>query len=174
MTRYIGFCGKAGVGKTTACNFLETLSKSNTILLPWAYDLKRICREEFGWDGEKDEKGRKLLQTLGTECGRMYGGELFWVNKWQDAIDRFVDATESEAGSLVLNDDTRFDSEAKHIKDQDGILIQLTGRGLDLGKNSGHSSEMGIDPQYIDLTIDNSGSMEELQSTLRKFYEANF
>jgi len=167
MISYIGFCGKAGVGKTTACNILQEIHKGPQILLPWAYDLKRIARKEFGWDGEKDDKGRKLLQTLGTECGRMYGGELFWVNKWQAKVDNFVnDAIEfndKNTRILVLNDDIRFNSEAERIKFNGGVIIELTGRGLDLGSNSSHSSETGIDDQYIDITLDNSATMESLR-----------
>ena len=100
----------------------------------------------------------------------MCGGELFWVNKWQEKIDSFInDAVRfgnKDTRILVLNDDTRFNSEAERIKYNGGIVVELTGRGLDLGANSGHSSEIGIASQYIDITLDNSGSMESLHLAL--------
>lgn len=166
---YVGFCGKAGVGKTTACNTLKELHQGPCLILPWADELKRIAREEFGWDGQKDEKGRRLLQVIGTECGRMYGGDLFWVKKWQKIVDEFI--ANASDNVLILNDDTRFDSEANHLKTYDGIVIKLFGRQGDLGINSNHSSEMGIDDQYIDHSLDNGGFMEELQEKLTNFYQ---
>lgn len=177
MIHYVGFCGKAGAGKTTACNILKELHQKQPpppacLILPWADELKRIAREEFGWDGKKDEKGRRLLQVIGTECGRMYGGDLFWVNKWQQKVDEFITAGMIAVGVnvLILNDDTRFDSEAIHIKERGGTLIKLFGRQDDLGANSNHSSETGIDHQYIDYSLDNGNSMEDLQEKLTHFY----
>jgi len=165
MINNIGLCGKAGAGKTTTCGIIANIhmKKSPSIIIPWAEDLKRVAREEFGWNGKKDEKGRKLIQTIGTECGRMYGGDLFWVNKWQNKVDMILG---SNPNTLILNDDTRFDSEAKRIKDNGGIMIKVYGRAYDMGENSSHVSEAGINEQYIDYTIDNSGDMDYLTNKI--------
>ena len=170
---YVGFFGKAGAGKTTACNMLKDIHKPKPcLILPWAGELKRIARDEFGWDGKKDDKGRKLLQVLGTECGRMYGGDQFWVNKWQEKVNKFVDPYRTMVSPpiLILNDDTRFDSEAQRIREKGGAVIEIFGREIDLGVNSSHSSESGINTNYIDYRIDNSGSMEELKQNLFDLY----
>lgn len=173
IIHYVGFCGKAGVGKTTACNILKELHQGSCLILPWADELKRIAREEFNWDGQKDEKGRRLLQVIGTECGRMYGGDLFWVKKWQKIVDEFIASAYYDISDnvLILNDDTRFDSEANHLKACGGTIIKLFGRQNDLGVNSGHSSETGIDDQYIDHSLDNGRSIGELREKLTHFYQ---
>ena len=165
--------GKAGVGKTLACNLIQQENYSPfSLILPWAYDLKRIAREEFGWDGEKDDNGRRLLQILGTECGRMYGGDSFWVDKWWENINDYAAANTPKDPSkhiIILNDDTRFDNEAAKIK-VNGTMIKLTGRCHDLGNNASHSSEAGIGPEHIDYVIDNSETIEDLQEQLRKLW----
>ena len=44
----------------------------------FAYGVKDIARRCFGWDGEKDVKGRRLLQVIGMEAGREYNPDI-WV-----------------------------------------------------------------------------------------------
>lgn len=43
----------------------------------FAFDLKNIAEKYFNWDGEKDDRGRHLLQLLGTEVGRNYFQEIW-------------------------------------------------------------------------------------------------
>ena len=47
----------------------------------FAADLKRIATTHMGWDGLKDERGRVLLQQLGTEVGRAYHNSM-WLIKF--------------------------------------------------------------------------------------------
>ena len=68
-----GIHGPAGSGKTTMAKgligaLLNHDDATHTIL-PFAKPVKDVARN-MGWNGEKDEKGRRLLQLLGTECGR--------------------------------------------------------------------------------------------------------
>jgi hypothetical protein len=114
----------------------------------FADDLKRIAREEFGWDGEKDDRGRKLLQVLGTECGRAYNPSI-WVDKLLHRI-KSLPATKN----LVLIDDLRFDNEAEMVRDNGGKVVNLTNRSYDLMENAAHSSEAGVSPELIDFHFD--------------------
>lgn len=70
--------GKAEHGKDTFVNLcMEQINSRkykynhniNPMVARFADPLKFIARTYFGWDGEKDEKGRHLLQQLGTERG---------------------------------------------------------------------------------------------------------
>ena len=162
MIEIIGITGKAGAGKTTFANILRRiLIEENLIysrILPFAYRLKRIARE-MGWNGEKDEKGRRLLQLLGTEVGRDCIGENVWVNLWQEEyretrmINNYV--------SLFLIDDLRFQNEAAFVKSKNGIIVKIEGRKYD-NINSAHKSESEMDGIEPDFIISNDGDVEEL------------
>jgi hypothetical protein len=188
----VGFCGAAGAGKTTAANafisFINTASNDQlhslfpiniangkvsiyTKIIPFASELKRIAREEFGWDGKKDEAGRKLLQILGTELGRKCCGENFWVGKWASAVDSFVGVKSSlqltgRGAYVVLADDVRFNNEAEYIRNYlSGLIIHVSGRAMALSDDTQkHESERGLSPTLINAVLNNEEgtSIEEL------------
>lgn len=71
--------GLAGSGKDTFADILckeESYHKDH-----FAFDLKNIAKEYFNWNGEKDDKGRVLLQQLGTEVGRSFHSNI-WLIKF--------------------------------------------------------------------------------------------
>lgn len=160
----IGICGKAGSGKGTLAEmFLDLYPHPYKKIFPLGAELKRVARDEFGWDGKKDERGRKLLQTLGTEIGRFYGGEDFWVNKWKSKVFEWDAKNGFPASPLVICDDVRFDNEAKAIRSMGGYLVHVIGRAYDLGKNTNHASEKGVRKDYITDIISNEGTLDELR-----------
>lgn len=62
--------GKAQHGKDTTAKLLEEIleAQGNRVLIAHYGDLvKYVCKTFFGWDGKKDEKGRTLLQRVGTD-----------------------------------------------------------------------------------------------------------
>jgi len=135
----IGFCGKAGVGKTTTANALiEYITPRHAYYRPativsFAEPLKELARDFFGWDGQKDERGRRLLQQLGTDVGRSWDPE-FWVKKWTAKAEQWM-----KRGSHVIVDDVRFQNEVDAIIALGGTVFQLDSetRGL----CSSHASE---------------------------------
>lgn len=173
-THIIGFCGRAGCGKGTVSEIIVQ-SCPHVGVFPMAAELKRIAKEEFGWDGLKDDKGRKLLQILGTDCGRMYGGNNFWVEKWKEKVDswlsslehiRFRESWSDDLEPIVICDDVRFDNEAQTIKDLGGKIVQIVGRSYDMGENNNHTSEAGIDVDLIDYVLCNTDSMKDLERSV--------
>ena len=79
--------GKAGAGKSTFAEYLEQDAVKeglSCVRTAFADALKDIAYDNFGWNGKKDEKGRRLLQNLG-DAGRSYNTDL-WVNKVKDKI----------------------------------------------------------------------------------------
>lgn len=54
--------GSGGVGKDTLCDFAGKHFKVQTVssITP----IKEIAKKDFGWDGKKDNKSRKLLAKL--------------------------------------------------------------------------------------------------------------
>lgn len=57
--------GKAGAGKDTFAKYLaaELEGRNQSVLVTHYADvLKYICKEYLGWNGNKDEFGRAMLQ----------------------------------------------------------------------------------------------------------------
>lgn len=80
--RVVTVTGRARSGKDTFATLLKhhLSAKGNRVLITHYADmLKYICRQYLGWDGKKDEAGRKLLQTVGTEVFREFN-QNYWVN----------------------------------------------------------------------------------------------
>ena len=103
--------GKAGVGKSSAANFMQkyAITKGyNTIILPFAYGVKQIAYE-MGWDGKKDEKGRALLIGVGM-TGRAYD-ESIWAKY------SFEKSLIGSVPDIILVEDWRFSNEGKYIQD---------------------------------------------------------
>ena len=74
--------GKAEAGKTTAANFLKEELESRgerVAITPYGRLLKDLCKMLYGWNGQKDEAGRQLLQHFGTDVIRKEDPD-YWVN----------------------------------------------------------------------------------------------
>ena len=97
--------GKAQHGKDTTAKLLEETLKAqgNRVLIAHYGDLvKYVCKTFFGWDGKKDEKGRTLLQRVGTDKIRAVSPD-YWVDFIVSILDIFCDEWD-----YVLIPDTRF------------------------------------------------------------------
>jgi len=66
--------------------------------------------------------------------------------------------------------DVRYNNEAKAIKDRGGIIIKVE---RDVGITDTHASEKGISDEYIDIVIDNNGSMEDLVEEVKTILYAS-
>lgn len=106
--------GKLAAGKTKISDYLfhELVNKFPTLSIeqqPLAKPVKQIAYEAFHWDGVKDEKGRRLLQVIGTEAGREYN-ENIWVEYLENNIlgGLFIP-------HIVLVDDCRFPNEIDYF-----------------------------------------------------------
>ena len=158
----IGFNGPIGSGKTATSNEIVSRSVAGVINAPaykiaLADPLKRLAMRWFGWNGEKDEAGRRLLQKLGTDVGRAYNTDI-WVTYWRRMVEQVAQGCPT--GLLILCDDVRFDNEAAAIKSLGGVVVRLDNRTTEpAGSNALlHASEGGINPKYFDFILD-SGAM---------------
>lgn len=106
--RVIAISGKAGSGKDYTANILkEYLEKKGfkVLITHYADLLKYLCKQLYGWDGNKDEKGRHLLQYVGTEIVRTKRPD-FWVEFMIDILQLF-----GSDWDYVLIPDCRFPNE---------------------------------------------------------------
>lgn len=141
--------------------------------------------EKSGWEKAKeDHYVREFLQNLGVRCREVFGKNLWADHLWKELIKKY-DTYNAGIKSLnyTINDlpsfkyegedvlvkpnlqsnvvitDVRFENEAQRIRDYSGYVIHLIGRGEE---GDTHMSEQILPPQYIQFTVDNSGTTEEL------------
>ena len=77
--RIIVIMGEAGAGKDTFANHIQNLYSGKGFIvhrITFAKNLKEEARI-LGWDGQKDEKGRQLLQDLGKVMKNYHGQDYY-------------------------------------------------------------------------------------------------
>lgn len=176
----IAFAGKAGAGKSTVANtFKKCMNSDNNHndysipIIPFAKEIK-LQAKILGWDGEKDEKGRKLLQDI-TKPIKAYHGQ----NHYAEVV--FDEAVSIEPDFLVI-DDLRFKAEANYLlqKAKEGkckvIFVKVENKNFvsNLTEDAkADISENDLNDFEFDCVIDNSGTLEELEVEVEKFIEKN-
>lgn len=99
---------------------------------------------------------RELLQKFGTAIRNEVCDD-FWVKVC------LKNCTED-----CIISDVRFESEAKGIKDIDGIIIRINRDSAGAGN---HISETALDNYCFDYIIDNNGTEKDLLFKVKKFCE---
>lgn len=122
---------------------------------------------------------RKLLQLLGTECGRQIIHPNIWVNALFADYKTFGETKQYSNSTPKDNDypnwiitDVRFPNELEAIKKHNGLTIRInrdsvlrTGKVFD---TDNHESETALDDyQGFDYVIDNNGTIEELKEVVK-------
>ena len=168
--RVICISGKAQNGKDTFCNMLEynlRQREKKVLKIHYADLLKYLCREYFGWDGQKDEEGRTLLQHVGTDVVRAQCPD-YWV----DFVAKFVSLFKDEWDYVIIPD-TRFPNEIEKWVEYDipvtHIRVVRDGYTSPLNKiQQQHPSETALDNYNADITVHNSGTLELLSMEAHK------
>lgn len=171
--RVICITGKAGHGKDTYAGFLkEELERSGKRVLVTHYaDLvKYICHAFCGWNGEKDEKGRTLLQKVGTDIFRKKNPD-YWVDFILDVLDAFPDKWD-----FVLIPDVRFPNEylGPMKRGFNTMLIRVSRPNASSALNEtqkNHASETAMDGVTADITVDNSRGIVYLKEAAKNLAE---
>jgi len=168
--------GYMGCGKTTATTWLrDKLGTPPAYILSLASPIKAIAKVCFGWDGVKDNRGRKLLQVLGTEAGREYNPNI-WVERLYSTILSLPEK------SIILVDDWRFFNEYSYFCDKEDIkLVKIRIKNPRLDRQADHVSETslveimeeklsGDKHGFYDFAIINDGGLDEFYSKLNSIY----
>lgn len=165
MNYIILISGKSQVGKDTLADYfvshLNDNYKSYLIIsekIGFADEIKRVAKENFGWNGIKDEKGVNLLIRIG-EIGREYN-ENIWVDK---LLNNSIDI--NERNHLYIIKDWRFINEYHRINECRSFntsiyTIRINGisRSKEVFINSEASTENELDNQnqLMDYIIENN------------------
>lgn len=159
-----------GSGKTTVIDLIRETG-CDYAYIKFAqplYDIQQFVYDRIGREQPKP-KDRKLLQWLGTDWGRSIDENL-WVNVFRNEVRHAREHLPQ--GGYILNDDTRFNNEAETIKELGGYIVEVVASPETRAKRieliqSGHASEKGIDPSFVDYRIMNNGSIEDLRELVK-------
>lgn len=163
--------GKAEHGKDTFADALhdELVGRGYRVLVTHYADLvKYVCKTFFNWDGKKDQKGRQLLQYVGTDVVRKAYPD-YWVDFVSDMIRLF-----GSNWDYVLIPDTRFPNEidklksnfenVKHIR-----VIRTDFESTLTEEQKNHPSEIALDGISPDLTFWNKGTIGDLRRMVKEW-----
>ncbi|MBR6051517.1 MAG: hypothetical protein IKP68_10025 [Clostridia bacterium] len=173
MTKFICIGGKAQNGKDTTAAFLKNAleAKGAKVLLTHYADLlKYMCKNYFGWDGNKDEAGRTLLQKVGTD-GVRKRNENFWVDFVIDIVSFFP-----KEWDYVIVADSRFPNELSRIGKRGFKYTYVRVRRPNFKsplteEQQNHPSEIALDSVIPDHVIVNDGTLEDLELKARELCE---
>jgi hypothetical protein len=146
----IGFTGFAGAGKDTAADALFRKSDIMYAHFAFADEIKRFAKS-IGWDGNKDNRGRPLLQDIGM-AGRNYNPDT-WVNMAAARVGRSASLTP------VVWTDVRFANEAEFIRQRGGIIIEIARDSQVPCDHVSEISHLGFKPNYV---IKNNATIDAL------------
>lgn len=116
---------------------------------------------------------RKLLQLLGTECGR----EIIHPNIWVNAL--FNDYKPTPQYPYWVITDVRFPNEADAIRERGGIIIKVNrkhgyntpdGKWKEMPINY-HESERALDNYDFDYVIENDTTIAELKKKVKSIWK---
>lgn len=172
--KVICISGKARHGKDTLATILKKRleDNGNRVLIAHFGDLvKYICEKFFDWDGQKDEKGRTLLQYVGTDVVRTQEPN-FWTNFIKKVLTLFPDEWD-----YVLIPDCRFPNEIECFKEKgfDAHLVRITRPNCDSGlteQQLQHPSETAMDNYHADYYIVNDSTLESLELKIPEMIKA--
>jgi dephospho-CoA kinase len=151
----IGLIGLAGSGKDTAA---MALIAHGWRRMAFADHLKELARS-FGWDGHKDERGRKLLQDLGM-AARAYNPN-FWINKAYYGLT----AVHSNFSKIPrVWTDVRFQNEADFVRSRGGLIVRIQREGHE--SRDSHESETNQYGIHADYNIKNNGTITQLHDKI--------
>jgi len=151
VPQFVGFAGYPGAGKDTAASILRDLHgwsvietshylkrsllalnpivciqavavdgiRQNTPMF-FADFFYKVCHGDWAL-AKKNPEVRRLLQRLGTECGRNIHGEDCWIKKIAEDIDT-ENAIERKPFAIT---GIRFQNEIDFIKKRGGIMIYV-------------------------------------------------
>lgn len=173
--RVIAISGHAQNGKDTTAAIMSRKLEDHgdkVLIAHYADLLKFICRTYFGWNGEKDDQGRQLLQYVGTDVIRKQ-----MPDYWVDFIISVLKLFDGE-WDYVLIPDSRFPNEIEKLRDSGfdvqhvrvvryGFISPLT------AEQQQHPSETALDNTVPDSYIINDGTLDDLDAAINTYMKEN-
>ena len=156
--------GHAQHGKDTVAEMMRRILwgyGKKVLIIHNADLLKFMCKQLFSWNGEKDDRGRTLLQYVGTDIVRAQCPD-FWAEYVVNVLKMF-----NGNWDYVLIPDCRFPNEINLPREAgfDVTHMRVIRPGFDNGLSDdqqSHPSETALDATLPDMTMINSGTLVDL------------
>lgn len=168
--RVILISGSARFGKDSAAFMMKELlekQKKRVLIIHYADNLKLFAKNYFGWSGQKDQKGRELLQWLGTDVVRKN-----YEDTWVDMIIALLKGIKTLYDYVIIPD-VRFPNEIDKMCDNfNCITVRVIRPNFDNGlteEQKKHPSETALDNYPMEYELINDGDLEKLLDTTRTF-----
>lgn len=155
--------GNGGVGKDTFINALKIIARHRMTI--WNYSsvdkIKEIAKM-IGWDGNKDEKSRKLLSDLKALCDN-YNNLTF--EAMQSKVDEFK---RSDASILFLHIREPHNIEAAKIAfDAETVLVTRDA----VEQITSNDSDKNVAEYDYDFIVNNDGDISDLGDECDRFLQ---
>lgn len=168
--RVILISGSARFGKDSTAFMMKELfekQKKKVLIIHYADNLKLFAKNYFGWSGQKDQKGRELLQWLGTDVIRKN-----YEDTWVDMVVALLKGIKTLYDYIIIPD-VRFPNEIDRMRDNfDCITVRVIRPNFDNGlteEQRKHPSETALDNYPMEYELINDGDLEKLLDTTRTF-----
>lgn len=168
--RVILISGSARFGKDSTAFMMKELlekQKKKVLIIHYADNLKLFAKNYFGWSGQKDQKGRELLQWLGTDVIRKN-----YEDTWVDMVVALLKGIKTLYDYIIIPD-VRFPNEIDRMRDNfDCITVRVIRSNFDNGlteEQRKHPSETALDNYPMEYELINDGDLEKLLDTTRTF-----
>lgn len=157
MSKIIVINGMGGVGKSTFISLCHEIDPR--VIETSTVDFVKKIALQAGWDGVKDEKGRKLLSDI------------------KDALERYDDIPNKKINDFIQSHldniifvNAREPHNIQYYKDKYNAITVLVTNLNAKTVHGNHADENIYDYNY-DIHIDNSGTLEQLKKVAKVFLD---
>lgn len=175
MKKLFIISAKAENGKDATADILMSKLQGKSCKVALARDLKSICMEYLGWDGQKDEIGRQILQQTGTDEIR---DNLGWDTFHAERVAQIVKIIQKHYEYIFVTD-LRFRNELHYLSamfPDEVVSIRVCRLGHISKLNEEqliHKSECDLD-NYIkkfDYYIESENGLDNLEKQIDKTFK---
>ena len=169
--RVIIINGRGGSGKDTVCQMVSKFSPYGAssvstveIVKEWASTMMGITGELCGWDGKKDERGRRLLAQLKDVWEEYDSGPTKWVVKMT-----YGQAKSSHPQHILFihaREPMNIWQLREELTEFNPVTMLVT--RPEVGDH-GNSADDNVNNFAYDFYIDNDGPIEKLESNVLLF-----
>lgn len=157
MSKVIVINGMGGVGKSTFISLCHEINPS--VIETSTVDFVKEIALQAGWDGNKDEIGRKFLSELKDA-----------LEHYHDIPNQKVDEFIKSHPDNIIFVNAREPHNVQYYKNKhNAITVLVTNLNVKMVRGN-HADENVYDYNY-DVHIENSGTLEQLKNSAKVFLD---